>query len=177
MFNFTILKNLLLFDPFEPIALNHLLNLDLLGVFLNFVWPSTIEEPFWSLVDNYGVFFFFFCCVCLSIILIIISFFFSQKKKENEKLSSFECGFSSIGDSNEPFSIQFFIVGSLFLIFDLEILFLFPWAIHFRVLGWFGIFSFSIFLFLIIISFLYEWQEGALDWTKHSLKKKNNNDW
>jgi len=114
-------------------------------------------------------FFFFLSSIILALILIIISSFLSPKKKEAEKLSAFECGFESVGDANDLYSVQYYMVGALFLIFDLEILFMFPWSIHLKNLGFYGYFSFMFFFFLLLISFFFEWTEGALDWAKEPL--------
>ena len=96
----------------------------------------------------------------------ILSKIVSPVKKEAEKFTAFECGFEPIGDSKDLFSIHFYMVGILFLIFDLEILYLFPWALNMQKGGFFGFFSILLFLVLLLIGFLFEWFEGVLDWTK-----------
>tara|TARA_R110000868_G_scaffold144960_4_gene364529 strand:- start:48710 stop:49066 length:357 start_codon:yes stop_codon:yes gene_type:complete len=85
-------------------------------------------------------------------------------KPNKEKESAYECGFDAFEDARMPFNVKFYLVAILFIIFDLETAFLFPWAVMFRHLGWFGFLSMSMFLGLLIIGFIYEWKKGALEW-------------
>ena len=124
------------------------------------------EITFWDLSEYNSVFFFFFCSVLLTLILTILSKIVSPKLKEAEKLTAFECGFEPIGDSKDLFSIHFYMVGILFLIFDLEILYLFPWAINIKKAGFEGYLSIILFLFILLIGFIFEWLEGVLNWSK-----------
>ena len=100
----------------------------------------------------------------LSIGFIFVNFIFSPKKPDPEKLSTYECGFEPFNDSRMEFDIRFYLVAILFIIFDLEIAFLFPWAISLGKIGLFGFLSMMIFLFILTIGFIYEWKKGALDW-------------
>ena len=100
----------------------------------------------------------------LSIGFIFINFVFSPKKPDPEKLSTYECGFEAFNDSRMEFDVRFYLVAILFIIFDLEIAFLFPWAISLGKIGLFGFVSMMIFLFILTIGFIYEWKKGALDW-------------
>ena len=100
----------------------------------------------------------------LSLGFVILNFAFSPKKPDPEKLSAYECGFEPFNDSRMEFDIRFYLVAILFIIFDLEIAFLFPWAITLGNLGLFGFFSMMLFLFILTIGFIYEWKKGALDW-------------
>ena len=95
---------------------------------------------------------------------LILNFAFSPKNPDPEKLSAYECGFEPFNDSRMEFDIRFYLVAILFIIFDLEIAFLFPWAITLGNLGLFGFFSMMLFLFILTIGFIYEWKKGALDW-------------
>ena len=95
---------------------------------------------------------------------IILNFLFSPKNPDPEKLSAYECGFEAFGDSRMEFDVRFYLVAILFIIFDLEIAFLFPWAISLGNLGALGFWSMMIFLFVLTIGFVYEWKKGALDW-------------
>ncbi len=95
---------------------------------------------------------------------IIAGFFVSPKKPDQEKRSSYECGFEPFSNTRIPFDIRFYLVAILFILFDLETAFLFPWAVSFRSLGWFGIGSMGIFLSILIVGFIYEWKKGALEW-------------
>jgi len=100
----------------------------------------------------------------LSIGFILLNFLLSPKKPDPEKLSAYECGFEAFGDSRMKFDVRFYLVAILFIIFDLEIAFLFPWAISLGSLGILGFWSMMIFLFVLAIGFIYEWKKGALDW-------------
>ena len=91
-------------------------------------------------------------------------FIFSPKNPDPEKLSAYECGFEPFEDSRMEFDVRFYLVAILFIIFDLEIAFLFPWAISLGKIGLLGFFSMMIFLFILTIGFIYEWKKGALDW-------------
>lgn len=130
---------------------------------------NQIENYSWDLSEYNSVFFFFCCSVILSILLAILSKLVSPLKKEAEKLSVFECGFEPIGDSKDLFSIHFYMVGILFLIFDLEILFLFPWVVNLKFVGIYGYVSIMFFLIFLLLSFIFEWIEGVLDWAKKPL--------
>ena len=93
-----------------------------------------------------------------------VPFIFGQSKPDNEKLSAYECGFEAFDDARGRFDVRFYLVAILFIIFDLEIAFLFPWAISLGKIGLFGFVSMMIFLFILTIGFIYEWKKGALDW-------------
>ena len=100
----------------------------------------------------------------LSIGFILLNFLLSPKNPDPEKLSAYECGFEAFGDSRMKFDIRFYLVAILFIIFDLEIAFLFPWAISLGNIGTLGFWSMMIFLFILTVGFVYEWKKGALDW-------------
>ncbi len=100
----------------------------------------------------------------LSIGFIFVNFAISPKNPDPEKLSTYECGFEAFNDSRMEFDVRFYLVAILFIIFDLEIAFLFPWAISLGKIGLFGFISMMIFLFILTIGFIYEWKKGALDW-------------
>ena len=89
---------------------------------------------------------------------------FSPKNPDPEKLSAYECGFEPFNDSRMEFDVRFYLVAILFIIFDLEIAFLFPWAISLGNIGLLGFISMMIFLFILTVGFIYEWKKGALDW-------------
>ena len=116
------------------------------------------------LKDYFAIILFLIIALSLSIGFIIINFIFSPKKPDPEKLSPYECGFEPFNDSRMEFDIRFYLVAILFIIFDLEIAFLFPWAISLGQIGIFGFISMMIFLFILTIGFVYEWKKGALDW-------------
>nr|UQV94672.1 NADH dehydrogenase subunit 3 [Haplopteris ensiformis]UQV94690.1 NADH dehydrogenase subunit 3 [Haplopteris ensiformis]UQV94708.1 NADH dehydrogenase subunit 3 [Haplopteris ensiformis]UQV94727.1 NADH dehydrogenase subunit 3 [Haplopteris ensiformis] len=101
----------------------------------------------------------------LSLILIGASFAFASKGPAYpEKLSAYECGFDPFGNARSRFDIRFYLVSLLFIIFDLEVTFLFPWAVSLKKIGWFGFWSMMVFVWILTIGFIYEWKKGALDW-------------
>jgi len=116
------------------------------------------------LKDYLSIIIFLFVALGLSVGFIALNFLFSPKKPDPEKLSAYECGFEAFGDSRMEFDVRFYLVAILFIIFDLEIAFLFPWAISLGNLGPLGFWSMMIFLFVLTIGFIYEWKKGALDW-------------
>ena len=114
--------------------------------------------------DYLTIIIFLAIALILSLGFLILNFAFSPKNPDPEKLSAYECGFEPFNDSRMEFDIRFYLVAILFIIFDLEIAFLFPWAITLGNLGLFGFFSMMLFLFILTIGFIYEWKKGALDW-------------
>ena len=114
--------------------------------------------------DYLSIIIFVFVALGLSIGFIVLNFLFSPKNPDQEKLSAYECGFEAFGDSRLEFDVRFYLVAILFIIFDLEIAFLFPWAISLGNIGTLGFWSMMIFLFVLTIGFIYEWKKGALDW-------------
>lgn len=101
----------------------------------------------------------------LSLILLGVPFLFaSNSSTYPEKLSAYECGFDPFGDARSRFDIRFYLVSILFIIFDLEVTFFFPWAVSLNKIDLFGFWSMMAFLLILTIGFLYEWKRGALDW-------------
>jgi len=116
-------------------------------------------------LNNYlTIIIFLAIALILSLGFLVLNFAFSPKNPDPEKLSAYECGFEPFNDSRMEFDIRFYLVAILFIIFDLEIAFLFPWAITLGNIGLFGFFSMMLFLFILTIGFIYEWKKGALDW-------------
>ena len=116
-------------------------------------------------LNNYlTIIIFFGVALLLSIGFIFLNFMFAPKKPDPEKLSAYECGFEPFNDSRMEFDVRFYLVAILFIIFDLEIAFLFPWAISLGKIGIFSFVSMMIFLFILTVGFIYEWKKGALDW-------------
>ena len=103
-------------------------------------------------------------CVVIGLSLVVAPFMLAYKAPDAEKLSAYECGFNAFDDSRMKFDVRFYLVAILFIIFDLEVAFLFPWAVSFGTLGWFGFISMMIFLGVLTIGFIYEWKKGALEW-------------
>ena len=116
------------------------------------------------LKDYLSIIIFLFVALGLSVGFIVLNFLFSPKNPDSEKLSAYECGFVAFCDSRMEFDVRFYLVAILFIIFDLEIAFLFPWAISLGNLGSLGFWSMMIFLLVLTIGFIYEWKIGALDW-------------
>jgi NADH-quinone oxidoreductase subunit A len=88
----------------------------------------------------------------------------SPRNPSAAKLSQYECGFEPFEDARLPFDVRYYLVAILFIIFDLETAFLFPWAVVLRKIGWFGFFAMVVFLGVLVIGFIYEWRKGALEW-------------
>jgi NADH-quinone oxidoreductase subunit A len=87
-----------------------------------------------------------------------------SQNPDAEKLSPYECGFEAFEDARMKFDVRYYLVAILFILFDLEIAFLFPWAIVLRDLGWFGVVAMAVFLGILVVGFIYEWKKGALEW-------------
>jgi NADH-quinone oxidoreductase subunit A len=100
----------------------------------------------------------------LSAALLVAPFLVAYKQPDPEKLSAYECGFNAFDDARMKFDVRFYLVAILFIIFDLEVAFLFPWAVAFGQLGAFGFWSMMVFLAVLTIGFAYEWKKGALEW-------------
>jgi NADH-quinone oxidoreductase subunit A len=96
--------------------------------------------------------------------LLVIPFLIAPSKPDPEKLSAYECGFNAFDDARMKFDVRFYLVAILFIIFDLEVAFLFPWAITLGKLGVFGFWSMVVFLAVLTVGFIYEWKKGALEW-------------
>lgn len=100
----------------------------------------------------------------LALVLTVFPFILAPNNPDPEKLSPYECGFEVFDDARSRFDVRFYLVAILFIIFDLEVAFLFPWAMTFGEIGLFGFFSMMLFLLVLTIGFIYEWKQGALDW-------------
>jgi NADH-quinone oxidoreductase subunit A len=102
--------------------------------------------------------------ITMSVAILIIPFLTKKIRSDEDKNSPYECGFESVGNVRSKFNVQFYLVAILFIIFDLEIALLFPWALSLRDIGFEGFWSMMIFLSVLTIGFIYEWRKGALDW-------------
>ena len=100
----------------------------------------------------------------IGLALLVAPFLVAYKNPDPEKVSAYECGFDAFDDARMKFDVRFYLVAILFIIFDLEVAFLFPWAVVFHDVGWFGFWSMMIFLGVLTIGFIYEWRKGALEW-------------
>jgi len=102
--------------------------------------------------------------VGLSVIIVAASYILARQRPDSEKVSAYECGFEAFDDARSRFDVRFYLVAILFIIFDLEVAFLFPWAVALGDIGVFGFWSMMIFLGILTIGFVYEWKKGALEW-------------
>jgi len=100
----------------------------------------------------------------LGLALILVPIIVAPSKPDPEKLSAYECGFNAFGDARMKFDVRFYLVSLLFIIFDLEVAFLFPWAITLKATGAFAFWSMMVFLGVLTVGFIYEWKKGALEW-------------
>jgi NADH-quinone oxidoreductase subunit A len=100
----------------------------------------------------------------LGLALLVVPFIVAHRAPDPEKLSAYECGFNAFDDARMKFDIRFYLVAILFIIFDLEVAFLFPWAVAFKQVGLYGFWAMMVFLGVLTIGFIYEWKKGALEW-------------
>ena len=117
------------------------------------------------MLANYAPILIFFCLAgALGVVLLTLGFVFGRGSKDAAKLSPYECGFEAFEDSRMRFDVRYYLVAILFIIFDLEIAFLFPWAVVLQTVGGFGLAAMGLFLGILIVGFVYEWRKGALEW-------------
>ncbi len=116
------------------------------------------------LLDYLPILLFIVIAAWMSFVMILGSLLAGKQKPDSEKLSAYECGFDAFSDARTKFDVRFYLVCLLFIIFDLEIAFLFPWAISLGAIGAFGFWSMVVFLGILTVGFIYEWKKGALEW-------------
>src|SRR5246127_1352456 len=97
-------------------------------------------------------------------VLLALGFLLGPRRPDPEKLSPYECGFDAFEDSRVKFDVRYYLVAILFIVFDLEIAFLFPWAVALGKIGGFGLIAMAVFLTILVVGFIYEWKKGALEW-------------
>ena len=100
----------------------------------------------------------------IGLLLLGLGFLIGHGEKNDDKLSPYECGFEPFDDSRMKFDVRYYLVAILFIIFDLEIAFLFPWAVSLDSIGKFGLLAMALFLAILVVGFIYEWKKGALEW-------------
>ena len=100
----------------------------------------------------------------LGLLLMVLGFLFGPRRPDAEKLSAYECGFEAFEDSRMKFDVRYYLVAILFIVFDLEIAFLFPWAVALDTIGVVGLAAMGVFLLVLVVGFIYEWKKGALEW-------------
>jgi len=117
------------------------------------------------MLDNYlPIMIFIAIGIAIGVLPILAGFLLAPHKPDSEKLSPYECGFEAFEDSRMRFDVRYYLVAILFIIFDLENAFLFPWAVVLDSIGLFGFVAMMIFLGILVIGFIYEWKKGALEW-------------
>ena len=116
------------------------------------------------LLEYLPILIFLVFALIFSIIMLGIGFPFGPNNPDVDKNSPYECGFEAFEDSRMKFDIRYYLVAILFIIFDLEIAFLYPWAVVIHKIGFIGLISMAIFLLILIVGFIYEWKKGALEW-------------
>ena len=117
------------------------------------------------LLENYVPALLFLCIATgIGLVLLSLGFALGRGEKSDAKLSPYECGFDAFEDSRMKFDVRYYLVAILFIVFDLEIAFLFPWAVALDTIGLFGMVAMLIFLGVLVVGFIYEWKKGALEW-------------
>ncbi|CAM4408006.1 MAG: NAD(P)H-quinone oxidoreductase subunit 3 [Legionellaceae bacterium] len=117
------------------------------------------------MLENYfSIFIFISLGIVIGFLPIVMGWLFSPHEPNPVKLSAYECGFEPFESARLPFDVRYYLVAILFILFDLETAFLFPWAIAIRKIGWFGIAAMGLFMGLLLVGFFYEWKKGALEW-------------
>jgi NADH-quinone oxidoreductase subunit A len=118
-----------------------------------------------DLLDNYlPILIFLAVAGGFGLLLLALGWVLGPRRPDGEKVSPYECGFEAFEDSRTKFDVRYYLVAILFIIFDLEIAFLFPWAVSLDGIGGFGLLSMGVFLAVLVIGFIYEWKKGALEW-------------
>ena len=108
--------------------------------------------------------FFLAIAIVIAVGMVAASYVIARQRPDAEKISAYECGFEAFDDARSKFDVRFYLVAILFIIFDLEIAFLFPWAVSLEEIGGFGFWSMFVFLVVLTVGFVYEWRKGALEW-------------
>ena len=116
------------------------------------------------LIEYLPILIFLAVAVGLSAIIMLASYVLAPQRPDPEKLSAYECGFEAFEDARGKFDVRFYLVAILFIIFDLEVAFLFPWAVSLGSIGVFGFWSMVVFLGILTVGFIYEWKKGGLEW-------------
>ena len=125
----------------------------------------TVQDALPGLLQDYlPILIFLLIAVGLAVVMAFGSMVIGPSRPDSEKLSAYECGFEAFNDSRGQFDVRFYLVAILFIIFDLEVAFLFPWAISLGDVGMFGFWSMILFLDVLTVGFIYEWKKGALEW-------------
>ena len=116
------------------------------------------------LMEYLPIFIFFIVAVGFALVTLFLSAIFGKRKITPQKMLPYECGMDPIGEARKRFSVRFYIVAMLFIVFDIEAVFLFPWAVIFRDLKVFGLAEMGVFIAILLVGFVYVWKKGALEW-------------
>ena len=116
------------------------------------------------LAEYFPILVFFGLAVGLASVILLANLLVAKAKPYGEKLSAYECGFEAFDDARSRFDVRFYLVALLFILFDLEVAFIFPWAVSLSGIGLYGFYSMMVFLGVLTVGFVYEWRNGALDW-------------
>jgi len=120
-----------------------------------------------SYLDNYAGLLLMFILACgLAGALIVVSTLIGRHKRTREKDQPYECGIRPTGDAREPISVQFYMVALVFILFDIEAIFLYPWALVYKDLSWFGFVEMVLYIIILLAGYIYLWKKGALDWNR-----------
>ena len=125
---------------------------------------SGSEALFVYLTKYFPIFLFIFTGLILGMLTLLVSYFVQPRYPEPEKLSTYECGAEPFSDARMPFPVRYYIVAMLFVIFDIEVIFLYPWAVVFTKIGIVGLVEMLIFIGLFVVAYVYAWRKGALEW-------------
>jgi NADH-quinone oxidoreductase subunit A len=124
--------------------------------------PTTYPETYFPVLVQIAI------SVLVASALIALSFFVGKRVKDRVKDSPYECGIAPTGSARERFSVKFYLVGIVFILFDIEAIFLYPWAVVYRELKMFAFIEMLLFVVLILVGFFYVWKKGALDWSSEA---------
>jgi len=116
------------------------------------------------LLEYLPIFIFFVVAVGFALVTLFLSAIFGKRKITPQKMIPYECGMDPIGEARKRFSVRFYIVAMLFIVFDIEAVFLYPWAVIFRELKVFGLVEMGVFIAILLVGFVYVWKKGALEW-------------
>jgi NADH-quinone oxidoreductase subunit A len=136
----------------------------ILGLLLQTQAPSSASRGAAPIYGYIPIVIFFLIALLLPVVLLTVSRLIHRRVYGREKLMPYECGIDPIGDAHERFSVRFYIIAILFLVFDVEVVFLFPWAIIYDKLALFGLVEMLIFIGILVVGYYYAWRKGALEW-------------
>lgn len=116
------------------------------------------------MIEYIGVFIYFLVATMLGLVMFGLAWKVAPRRFDLEKVTAYECGYDAFGEARSPFDVGFYLVAILFLVFDIEVAYLIPWALGGVLSGWSGLAALLLFLAVLVIGFIYEWGKGALDW-------------